>query len=172
MEYSQDEIRLAIREALQDALPQVTQPVAAANAPQCDLMRQILKVLNGNSKSPVSVDVDSDAKFNQFIGDLALCMQDRNVIGLIRSNRLKFRMAGRSNSGGKTPNDRSAGHSDHRSSEISEPGNGHIASGVLTEAKILAIAKTCQKITVGSNVILTPLAKDRARAAGLQIVRQ
>jgi hypothetical protein len=45
-------------------------------------------------------------------------------------------------------------------------------SGVLTEAKVAAVAKSHAKIVVGADVAVTPLARDRARDLKLEIVRE
>jgi len=45
-------------------------------------------------------------------------------------------------------------------------------SGVLTETKLVALAKAHSKIVVGNDVAITPLARDRARELKIEIVRQ
>jgi hypothetical protein len=45
-------------------------------------------------------------------------------------------------------------------------------SGVLTEAKIAAVAKSHRRIVIGSEVAVTPLARDKARELKLEIVRE
>jgi hypothetical protein len=46
-----------------------------------------------------------------------------------------------------------------------------MATGVLTEAAVTA-ARTCSRIVIGPEVAVTPLARDRARALKIEIVRE
>ena len=173
--FSREEIRLAVREALLEALPPADkkrkpEPVA----PNCELMKQILESAKGNCKTPVAIDLSNERKLNDFAIDLAKCMQDQNVAGLIRSGRMKFRS---SNAGHRNGSDTPSGRSHRNSGSNDKPKNesdsiGRIETGVLTESKVLALAKTHSCIEISRNVILTPLARDRARRLKLQIVRQ
>jgi hypothetical protein len=43
---------------------------------------------------------------------------------------------------------------------------------VLTEATVIAAAKAHSRIVVGPEVAVTPLARDRARALKIEIVRE
>ncbi len=170
--YSKDEIRRAVREALLEALPAEAGTKNEPGGPKSELMNEILKAAQSNCKTPVAVDLDTDRKVNKFVTELAKCLQDRNVAGLIRSGRLKFKSAARSGSPRSTTP--AAGHNSGRQTQ--EKGqyatNGRIESGVLTEARIMGLAKTHQRIEVGKSVVLTPLAKDRARRLKVEIVRQ
>ena len=47
-----------------------------------------------------------------------------------------------------------------------------IKSGVLTETKIVEIARTHKRIAVGADVVLTPLARDKARELKVELTRQ
>ncbi|MYI89527.1 MAG: hypothetical protein F4082_04445 [Gammaproteobacteria bacterium] len=173
--FSREEIRLAVREALLQALPSADkkskpEPVAL----NCQLMKQILESAKGNCKAPVAVDLSNERKLNEFAIDLAKCMQDQNVAGLIRSGRMKFRSsdAGHRN-GSDAPSGRSNRNSESNGKQKNETDStGRIETGVLTESKVLALAKNHSCIEVSRNVILTPLARDRARRLKLEIVRQ
>ena len=173
--FSREEIRLAVREALLEALPTADkkskpEPVA----PNCQLMKQLLESAKGNCNTAVAIDLSSERKLNEFAIDLAKCMQDQNVAGLIRSGRMKFRS---SDAGHRNGSDATSGQS-HRNSEssgkpkIDTDSTRRIETGVLTESKVLALAKNHSCIEISRNVILTPLARDRARRLKLQIVRQ
>lgn len=174
-EFSREQIRLAVREALLEALPPAgkehkPEPVA----PNCQLMKQVLESVKGNCKTPVAVDLSSERKLNEFAIDLAKCMQDQNVAGLIRSGRMKFRSsdAGHRNGSDATSGRRNSNSQSNDKPKIDTDSTGRIETGVLTESKVLALAKNHSCIEVSRNVILTPLARDRARRLKLQIVRQ
>ncbi|HWT30692.1 MAG TPA: hypothetical protein VN240_06645 [Propylenella sp.] len=47
-----------------------------------------------------------------------------------------------------------------------------LASGVLTEALVTKLASGHQKIVIAGDVVVTPLARDRARILKIEIVRQ
>ena len=48
----------------------------------------------------------------------------------------------------------------------------NLASGVLTEALVTKLATGHQKIVIGGEVVVTPLARERARMLKVEIVRQ
>ncbi len=173
--FSREEIRLAVREALLEALPPADKKRKPEQvAPNCQLMKQILESAKGNCKTPVAVDLSNERKLNEFAIDLAKCMQDQNVAGLIRSGRMKFQSSGADHRNGP---DSTSGRSSRNAESNGKPKNdtdstGRIETGVLTESKVLALAKNHSCIEVSRNVIMTPLARDRARRLKLQIVRQ
>ena len=174
-QYSEDQIRQAVREALLEALPAPKQKQKERNtAGNCALMRQILESIGNNCKTAVAVDVDNVQKLNGFIRDLVRCLADQDVEAMILSGRMKFEFE--KPKSGKTPaakphHQRNAvNHSTH--SKEPNGADGCVETGVLTEAKILALAKHNKRVVLGSKVVLTPLARDRARAVGLEIVRQ
>jgi hypothetical protein len=48
----------------------------------------------------------------------------------------------------------------------------HFESGVLNESKVAELGRTHSKIVIGTDVAVTPLARDRAREIRVEIVRQ
>ncbi len=173
--FSREEIRLAVREALLEALPPADKKRKPEPlAPNCELMKQILESAKGNCKTPVAVDLGNERKLNEFAIDLAKCMQDQNVAGLIRSGRMKFQSSETGHRNGSDAPSRRTNRSSESNgkSKTETDSTGRIETGVLTESKVLALAKNHSCIEISRNVILTPLARDRARRLKLQIVRQ
>ncbi len=171
--YSSDQIRAVVREALREALPsEKNGRHPQKQVPNCPLMKQILETIATNCKSGIVVDVATDRKFNEFLKNFAKCLHDQDVEALILSNRLKFEVKNSEKQRGQNLHVNS--HKSSHQSQNTDDGqsNGCLDSGVLTESKVLALAKTNQCIEIGSKVVLTPLAKDRARKVGLKIVRQ
>ena len=171
--FSSDQIRAVVREALLEALPGATNGGRPKKQmPDCPLMKQILETIATNCNSAIVVDVATDRKFNEFLKNLAKCLQDQDVEALILSNRLKFALKNFERQ--RSQNLHVSSHKSSHQSQNTNDGqsNGRLDSGVLTESKVLALAKTNQCIEIGSKVVLTPLAKDRARKIGLKIVRQ
>ena len=171
-EFSKEDIRRAVREALLEAIPvnnRSSRQTVKINSP---LMKQILTSVKDNCKYPVVVDLSSDRKVNEFAIDLAKCLQDSNVAGLIRSGKMKFQNSAPNKSNQPTVRTSHSSSNTERRQANDMKTNGRIESGVLTESKILTLAKNHQQIEVGRGVILTPLAKDRARRLKIEIVRQ
>ena len=52
------------------------------------------------------------------------------------------------------------------------PAGAEVAAGVVSERQVVEIAKTHRVLLVAKDVVVTPLAWDRARACGLEIVRK
>jgi hypothetical protein len=48
----------------------------------------------------------------------------------------------------------------------------HIERGAVTEAVIAAAARAGERLVLGRGAVLTPLARDRARASGVQIEKE
>jgi hypothetical protein len=48
----------------------------------------------------------------------------------------------------------------------------HIERGAVTEAVIAAAARAGERLVLGRSAVLTPLARDRARASGVQIEKE
>ncbi len=168
-EFSRHEIRLAVREALHEALSQNEKDrKSPPPGHRSKLMRQLMDAAQNGCKTPVKVDLDTDRKINEFVSDLMICLQDRNLAGLIGAGRLKFESVRPS---AKAIHKQNC-HPSARQSKTPVAANGRIDSGVVTESKILALSKTHQQIEIGQGVVLTPLAKDRARRLNMQLVRQ
>ena len=56
---------------------------------------------------------------------------------------------------------------------VAAPAEHHVVDrGVLTERKVIAASKSGSAIVVTSKVVITPLARERARALGVEIKRE
>jgi len=71
----------------------------------------------------------------------------------------------------------SSARSGSASSPVSQRGSGSgghhvVEQGVLTERKVIAASKAGSAIVVTSKVVITPLARERARALGVEIQRE
>ncbi len=171
--FSEEQIRQAVREALLEALPTIGPKRNDSKAvTNCALMTQILESIGNNCKTPIKVDVGNNRKFGELIRDLVKCVADKNVEAMILSNRLKFELNGPESERSSTPIPTSRVPDRHDSSARRDVADGWLETGVLTESKILALAKTNKRVVISNKVVLTPLAKDRARTVGLEIVRQ
>jgi len=86
----------------------------------------------------------------------------------LRSGRKRFRLA--------SPQARSvpAGAGQSNGAERAGPSAPvrHIERGAVTEAVIAAAARAGERLVLGHGAVLTPLARDRARASGVQIEKE
>lgn len=170
--FSEEQIRQAVREALLEAIPTGSHERNDMKAvTKCALMTQILESIGNNCKTPIKVNVENNHKFGEFIRDLVKCVADKNVEAMILSDRLRFEL-NRQKSERSPPAPAVRAPDRLRDSPRRDVADGQLETGVLTESKILALAKTNKRVVISNKVVLTPLAKDRARTVGLEIVRQ
>ena len=171
--FSEEQIRQAVREALLEAIPAKdhnrTDRKVVSN---CALMSQILESIGSNCKTPIKVDIDNGRKFSEFVRDLVKCVADKNVEAMILANRLKFELQSSGSECSASVRQSARTSERHKTSDSIKANDGHLESGVLTESRILALAKSTKRVVIGSKVVLTPLARDRARTVGLEIVRR
>ena len=139
-------LRSLVREALRDALGStpgaIKLPAAPATQPAITEM--------------VSLNSDADlAAFVQRILDMAA---DAGTLAQLRAGRVAFQLAGKG-----------AG----ASSASSAPSTSgmRIDKGALTEAMVRKAAESGNAIHVGRKVVITALARDKARAMGVEIIR-
>ncbi len=173
-----EEIRRMVRELLRDVVgaearretPPETQSAVPAGAGG-GLSERVRAALDKGGGIEVAIASDSD--LNAFAQQVALCALERDLLGAIASNRVRFRLAG--GSGGATaPAEPAAPRREAKASEpapASRAGTYEWERGLLNETKIAEIAKSHDKLVLGPQAVLTPLARDRAGALGLQIVR-
>lgn len=174
---SQDEIRSLVRELLRDAVAggagQATPPEETAAAPPSSgevggLSERVRAALADGGGGGIEIEIAGDADLNAFARQVALCALERDLLGAIASNRVRFRLAG---SGRQEP-----AIDKHAAAQAAAPspkdGDAyHWEQGLLNETKVTEIARTHAKLTLGRRALMTPLAWDRARSLGLQVAR-
>ena len=172
---SRDEIRHLVRDLLREAVPGPKAPPEAPpeeTAPRREpepgtdrsLSERVRAALRNHGSLEVSIASDRD--LNAFAQSLALCALERDLLGALASNRVRFRLAGapdKASAAAATPT---------REPRGAGPRDFHWEAGVLNEAKIAQIAKDHDRLVLGAKAVLTPLAKDRARKLDLDMVRQ
>ena len=112
----------------------------------------------------VNLSTDEDlAVFVKWLLDLDSGQREE-----LRSGRKRFRLA--------SPQARSvpAGAGQSNGAERAGPSAPvrHIERGAVTEAVIAAAARAGERLVLGRGAVLTPLARDRARASGVQIEKE
>jgi hypothetical protein len=150
-------IRALVREVLADLLPSIGgdgagshQPVPAQVGPaQPGLAHSVRE--NVESVEVVSMRTDTDLA--AFVMHLLHLFENPKHRDALRSGRLRFRLAATAAPGSVQPS--------HR-----------VEKGAVTEAMVTAAARAGARLVLGPRAVLTPLGRDRARAAGVEIVKE
>jgi hypothetical protein len=146
-------IRLVVREALRDLLPAGKMLPEAASG---TLLSRLRAALTDSKGSTVEVRVASAGDLAAFARDLLQAPEDVRV-GIL-SGKIGLSLAPRGQVAAP------AAPAPQRAAQ-------QIAKGVLTEIMVAEIGKTSDRLIVGKGVVVTPLARDRAREMKLEIVR-
>jgi hypothetical protein len=181
-----DAVRAVIREVLAELLPAAaptgtTQPTAAqpaqgrptaarpaaaqpapaqpVPAPQAVPVRAapaqpgLAYPVSEDAQSVETVSLRTDADLGAFVWRLLHLFENPKHRDELRSGRLRFRLAPVAVPGSAQPA--------HR-----------VEKGAVTEAMVAEAAKAGARLLLGRRAVLTPLARDRARAAGVEIERE
>jgi hypothetical protein len=100
-----------------------------------------------------AVSIRTDADLAGFVLHLLHLFENPKHRDALRTGRLRFRLAAPAAAGPAQPS--------HR-----------IEKGAVTEAMVAASARAGARLVLGRRAVLTPLARDRARAAGVEIVKE
>ncbi|MFZ5677680.1 MAG: hypothetical protein ACOZAM_32360 [Pseudomonadota bacterium] len=149
---SSNEIRQLVREALRELLPAGKAKPATGGS----LLARLRAALVETKPAPVEIRIDSGADLNAFARDLLQAQEDIKL-GLL-SGKIQFSLAGRN--GGVASVATPAPRGPHQ-----------ISKGVVTEVMVTEIGKSHDRLIIGKGVVVTPLARDRAREVKLEIVR-
>jgi hypothetical protein len=150
-----DALRALVREVLRDLVPTARAQGAAAERPTA-----------GSSAPRVeSVSISSDAELQAFVRRLLDLSADPAGREALRSGRHGFRLA----SGGGAPR---AGNGAAETGGPERNGDQRIDSGVLSESKVIGLARSGRRIVLGKRVVMTPLARDKARQLGVKLERE
>ena len=140
-------LRSLVREVLADLLPPAQPP---SPAPQQE--GPVFTPRDG-VREVETVSLRTDAELAAFVTRLLHLFENPRHRADLRAGRLRFRLA----AGGAAGSARPA----HR-----------IEQGAVTEAAVRAAAKEGARLVLGRRAVLTPLARDRARAAGVEIEKE
>jgi hypothetical protein len=149
---SSDQIRQLVRETLRELLPaNRIKPEAGEGT----LSARLRSALADSKALPAAVRIDNAADLNAFARDLLQVPEDIRI-GIL-SGKIQFGLAQGSVSAGPAPTTRRSQH--------------QISKGVVTEVMVAEIGKTNDRLVIGKGVVVTPLARDKAREVKLDIVR-
>jgi pyruvate/2-oxoglutarate dehydrogenase complex dihydrolipoamide acyltransferase (E2) component len=160
-----DAVRAVIREVLAELLPAAAQPAPApASAAQPTPAHPVPAhpgpaqpglsyPVSEDAQSVETVSLRTDADLGAFVRRLLHLFENPKHRDELRSGRLRFRLAPVAAPGSAQPA--------HR-----------VEKGAVTEAMVAEAAKAGARLVLGRRAVLTPLARDRARAAGVEIERE
>ena len=138
-----DTLRALVREVLREVLPTV--PAPAQSGP-------IYTVRDG-VEAVETVSLRTDQELAAFTARLLHLFENPKHRDDLRAGRLRFRLAASGPAGSARPS--------HR-----------IEKGAVTEAAVKDAARAGARLVLGRRAVLTPLARDRARSAGVEIEKE
>jgi hypothetical protein len=143
------ELRALIREVLSDLLPA---EVGAERRPGLG-QGGLAHTVRENVEAVETVSLRTDADLDAFVKRLLRLFENPQRRDALRAGRLRFRLAAAAGPGSVQPA--------HR-----------VDKGAVTEAMVRQAAGAGARLVLGRRAVLTPLARDRARAAGVEIERE
>lgn len=154
-----DLLRSVIREVLQDV---VAGEVAAATGAR--------RPVPAGTVVRISSQADLDAAIRRVLADSA----DPRRRAEIESGRVRFQLAtgAPATPGHGSPTGSASTGSASAGSGTLVASAHRIVKGPLTERHVLAAARETTVIIIGERVVVTPLARERARATGVEIRRE
>lgn len=153
-----EELRALVREALKESLA----TSASASTPAAGgFAGELRAALAGGRPAHLSVSVGSSADLDRFAKALAEACGDDALKVAILAGDVRFELARTAAPAPST-----------KPPAPARAGAFEMSSGVLSEAKIVEISRTHRKILIGSDVVMTPLARDKAREMKVELVRQ
>lgn len=147
------DLRTLVREVVRDAIGDL----AAQNAPTSVDHNGLRPTgpLNAEERSRVdTVRIVSDADLDAFVRQLMRLFENPKTRADVRNGRLSFRLAGA------------------QTAAASQQATHRIESGAVTERHIVDIAASGGSATLGPRAVLTPLAREKARALGVTIHKE
>lgn len=146
-------IRAMVRQVLRDALPEAVREKIAAQAANTAAPKQKkneARAAESEASKTEEVAITTDAELAAFVRRV---LERRETI---QAGRLRFRLK-RARKAAETQPAR---------------GSERIDKGIVTEKKVMAAAKAGKRLVVGKGVVVTPLARDKARQLGVEIERE
>jgi len=159
------ELRALVREVLSDLLPAEAgaagDPGALGARPAGDPaggrpgleQTGLAHSVRENVEAVETVSLRTDADLDAFVKRLLRLFENPQRRDALRAGRLRFRLAAAAGPGSVQPA--------HR-----------VDKGAVTEAMVRQAARAGARLVLGRRAVLTPLARDRARVAGVEIERE
>ncbi len=167
-------LRGLIRQVLQDAVPADLQKKLSAalknKAAVPKATKTVVTSAPANQRME-EVSITTDADLERFIHRLLALAEVADSREAIKSGRMKFRLA----KSGRRPviSSTALPRTERAPAAAAQSAGAHrIDKGLVAERHIVAAAKSGKKLTVAKGVVVTPLARDKARQLGVVIERE
>jgi len=169
-----EELRALVRQALKEALggtaPAVPPPAASAPAskavpPASDLASRVRIAAGAKDAPAIPVAAGSGQELTHFARAIAEACSDAAIRAALVAGKVRFAPSAGTSSTAPT-------NAPAPAQAAKAAGAYEMASGVLSEAKLVEIARSHGRINLGANVVLTPLARDKAREMRIELTRQ
>jgi hypothetical protein len=147
---TRDQLRALVREVVRDAVAGVV-PAPAAAPPQSVGLVPTGPLAADEKARADTVRIATDQDLDAFVRHLLRLFENPKTRADLRAGRLSFRLAG---------NGRGA------------PATRRIDSGAVTERHIADMADSGGVLVLGRKAVLTPLAREKARAVGITIEKE
>ena len=157
--FDREELRTLVRQALKEALGAgaASKPTASVPAAPPPPQATGLGTAIRGGRKEIGVAVDTADDLARFARDVAEASADPTVKAAILAGNVRFVPAGA----------RAVPAAPSQSASAYE-----LKTGVLSETKLIEIAKSHRRIALGAEVVLTPLARDKAREMKVELTRQ
>src|SRR6266851_4227311 len=146
-----DTLRALVREVLREVLPTPGAPTPGAPAPSA--VGAPPPAAPPQVGAVYTVSLRTDQELAAFVSRILHLFENPKHRDDLRAGRLRFRLAASGPAGSARPA--------HR-----------IEKGAVTEAAVRDAARAGARLVLGRRAVLTPLARDRARAAGVEIEKE
>ncbi|MCP4381071.1 MAG: hypothetical protein GY798_06575 [Hyphomicrobiales bacterium] len=158
-------LRALVRQALRESLPATGDAATAAGE---GLVGALRTALARGTPASVTVAVGSGSDLDRFAKGIIDACGDDEIKAAILAGDVRFELA-QSAPPASAPAARTTAKT---LPEANKAGAYEMASGLLNEVKVVEISRTHSRIMVGKDVVLTPLARDKAREIRIELVRQ
>lgn len=151
------------------------------------IRKLVREIVRETEKQTPSIDaddrivrLDSDKDLREFVLEILEFAHDPNLVSRFRSGELRFCLAGRTASSQAPARvqlpERGRSHDAELEDEVmSSDGRKtavrRIEKGVVTEKLISKAAESGSRLILGRRVVITPLAREKARQCGVQVER-
>jgi hypothetical protein len=151
-----DTLRALVRDVLREVLPTPGAPAPSAVGappPAAPPQAGAVYTVRDGVEAVETVSLRTDQELAAFVSRILHLFENPKHRDDLRAGRLRFRLAASGPAGSARPA--------HR-----------IEKGAVTEAAVRDAARAGARLVLGRRAVLTPLARDRARAAGVEIEKE
>lgn len=154
-----DELRALVRQVLKESIGSAAG--AEAKPQPGGFPAALREAMRAGDPARVRVSAASGTDLEDFARSIAQACEQPELKTAIMSGRIRFEPSGKPDNAVRA-----------QANPPARQGSYHMTDGVLSEARVVEIGRSHERIVIGADVVLTPLAKDKAREIKLELVRQ